>query len=128
MAKTSLSAGQVLYDVLSGDAGVTAIATKVFPIATDSAELPYVAYRRASIETAGVKTSSRGADTVRIEVNCYAATYQQSVELAEAVRLALDHKWAKTDGLSVSSFTLSDASEFFESDAFVQALTFEARM
>lgn len=124
---TSLSVGNIVYEVLSGNADVMAIASKVFPVVTDNAELPYVAYRRASLNQIPVKTGN-GADSVVIEVHCYAATYEESVELAEAVRAALDHAQAIREGLVLRSCTLTDAVELWQDDAYVQALSFTLRV
>ena len=49
MAKTSLSAGVIIRDILTKDAEVSRIAKKVFPVVVDSAQLPYVAYRRSRL-------------------------------------------------------------------------------
>ena len=124
---TSLSVGNIVYELLSGDTNVMAIAKKVFPVVTDKAELPYVAYRRASLNQVPVKTG-HGADSVVIEVHCYAATYSESVELAEAVRAVLDHAQAEKDGLTLRSCTLADAVELWQDDAYVQALSFTLRV
>ena len=43
MAKTSLSAGIIIRDILTRDADVNSIATKVFPVVTEKATLPYFA-------------------------------------------------------------------------------------
>ena len=128
MAKTSLSAGAIIRDILVHDADVMAIAKKVFPVVTDKAELPYVAYRRSRLEHNTTKAKNPGADTVQIDINCYAATYQESVELAEAVRAALDYSQGEKDGLVMRSCTLADGEEIYENDAFVQCLTFRVQI
>ena len=128
MAKTSLSAGAIIRDILINDADVMAIAKKVFPVVTDKAELPYVAYRRSRLEHNTTKAKNPGADTVQIDINCYAATYQESVELAEAVRAALGYSHGEKDGLVMRSCTLADGEEIYENDAFVQCLTFRVQI
>ena len=128
MAETSLSAGAVIRNILVNDEDVMAIAKKVFPVVVDSATLPYVAYRRSHLEHNPSKAGSPGADTVQIDVNCYASTYQESIELAEAVRAALDYANGGTDDMHMRSCRLSDASEAYEDDAFVQSLMFEVRI
>jgi hypothetical protein len=124
--KTSLSAGEIIRTVLTSDETVMGIVTKVFPVATDEAKLPYVMYRRAHMEQ--VPTKGIGADTVGIEVTCYAEQYTQSVELAEAVRAALDGKQASIDGLSMRSCHLTDSEEAWEDDAYVQQLIFTIKI
>ena len=128
MAKTSLSAGAIIRDILIKDADVMAIAKKVFPVVTDKAALPYVAYRRSRLEHNPTKKGMPGADTVTMDVNCYAATYEQSVDLAEAVREALDYAQGEKDGLAMRSCTLVDGEEFWEDDAYIQGLTFAVKI
>ena len=58
----------------------------------------------------------------------YAATYQESVELAEAVRAALDYAQGEKDGLVMRSCILADGEELYEDDAYVQSLTFKVQI
>lgn len=128
MTKTSLSAGVIIRDILTKDATVKSIAKKVFPVVVDNAQLPYVAYRRSRLEHNPTKAKAPGADTVQIDVNCYAETYEQSIKLAEAVRAALDYAQGEKDGLVMRSCTLADGEEFYEDDAFVQSLVFKVQI
>ena len=83
VSKTSLSAGEIISAVLAEDPEVAARTTKIYPVVTDNARLPYVVYRRTQLEQ--TPTKGRGADTVGIEVLCYTEQYVEGVELAEAV-------------------------------------------
>ena len=85
VSKSSLSAGEIIRAVLTSDPEVTARAKKVYPVVEDTAELPYVVYRRTQLEQGQVK-GRRGNDNVTIEVLCYTKGYTEGVELAEAVR------------------------------------------
>jgi hypothetical protein len=121
--KTSLSVGEIIYDVLTNDAEVMARTNKVFPVVTDKATLPYVAYRRSRLEHNPVK-GTQGADTVQIDVLCFAAKYGDGVQLAEAVRQALDGKQAAKDTLIMRSCTIAGGEEYYENDAYIQELNF----
>ena len=122
MAKqTSLSAGLAVRKLLSESADVQAITRLVFPVVSDSAQLPYVVYRRSDLEPA--PNSLGSADTLTFEVACYAASYAGAVELAEAVRAALD---GTSDNL-LRSCRIASAEELWEADAHVQLLTFTVR-
>lgn len=122
---TSLSAGIVVNDFLTSDTEVMKLTNKIYPVATYESSLPYVVYRRCGLEHNAAK--GRGTDTVIIEVSCYAAGYAESVELAEAVRAALDYKASRKGAgrLRVRSITLSDSEEAWEADAYVQILIFK---
>ena len=126
--KTILSAGEVLYELLTTNAAVNGIVTKVFPVVTDNAELPYIAYRRQGFRQAESKSARLGADAATYAVRCYAKTYSESITLAEAVRACLDGIQAKTDDVFMRSCYMSDASESWENDAYVQEMIFDIKM
>lgn len=125
---TSLSAGNIVRKLLLDSEAVTAVTRKVFPIATDKAELPYILYRRSALQHDPTKAGAPGADTVEVEVMAYAATYAQSIGLAEAVRSALDYAQGTDGSLRLRSCTLVDSQEGWENDAFVQQLIFQIRI
>lgn len=129
--KTSLSAGVLIRELLLDSAEVTARANKVYQVATDKAELPYILCRRASMEQNPQKTGNPGADTVQMEVICFAADYDDCLELAEAVRGALDNKRdMQTDDetLTMRSCLLVDSEEAWQDDAYVQQLIFNVKV
>lgn len=126
--KTSLSAGAVIREILLADADVRRCTNKIFPIVTSKAELPYILYRRAALQHNPTKARQPGADTVTMEVFCYTASYADGVELAEAVRKALDYAQGEKDGLIMRSCTLVDSEEDFTDDAFVQCLSFNVKI
>lgn len=121
---SALSAGLVIHEVLSEDSGVASAVTKIFPVMTDSARLPYIAYRRNGLDP--IITKAGHIHRVRIEILCMSERYSQGVEIAEKVKAALDGKRIVGDsGLVINICTLVDAVESWAEDAFVQSLTFE---
>lgn len=122
-----MSAGLVIHQVLTSDSEVMARASKVFPLNTDSAVLPYVSYRRTSMEAIAVKNKPC-SDTTAVEVLCFAKSYGESVDLAEAVRAALDGCRASASGLEMRVCTLADSTEMWEDDAFIQQLIFNVKI
>ncbi len=127
VGKTSLSVGEIIHDILTNDAEVSARANKVFPVVTDKAVLPYVAYRRSRLEHNPAK-GTQGADTVQIDVLCFAAKYKEGIQLAEAVRQALDGKQATKGTMVMRSCTISGGEEYYEDDAFIQELNFTIKV
>jgi len=126
--RTSLSAGAVIRDMLLSDEEVRRRTSKVFPIVIDQAQLPYILYRRAALQHNPTKTGAPGADAVTMEVVCYTAKYAEGVELAEAVRSALDNRQGESQGVRMRSCTLVDSEEGYEDDAFSQLLVFQVRI
>lgn len=127
VSKSSLSAGEIIRAMLIKDSEVMARANKVFPVVEDKADLPYIVYRRTQLEQDPTKRG-RGADTVGIEILCYTAGYTEGVELAEAVRGALDGAQGETDGLVMRSCYLADSEEAWQDDAYVQQLVFTVKI
>lgn len=129
VGKSSLSAGEIIRAVLTEDPEVAARAKKVYPVVEDSAELPYIVYRRTKLEQLPIKgNGNRVSDTVAIEVLCYTEGYTEGVELAEAVRAALDNKTAESGGLVMRSCYLTDSEESWQADAYVQELVFTIKI
>ena len=128
--RSSLSAGIVIRDVLLDNEKVKEITCNIIPVfsPTENLILPYVTYKRLRLDGRTAKTDPRRAESVEMEVACYASGYSESVDLAEAVRVALDHKTMSSDGLNLRSCTLVDSSETYEGDAFVQVLVFDVRV
>lgn len=127
VSKTSLSAGEIIRAILANDAEVTARANKIYPVVEDRADLPYIVYRRTQLKQDLTK-GGRGADTVGIEILCYTKQYTEGVELAEAVRDALDGAQGETDGLVMRSCYLEDSEEAWQDDAYVQQLVFNVKI
>ncbi|MCH3980501.1 MAG: hypothetical protein LKE41_01010 [Prevotella sp.] len=118
--KTSLSAGIVVRELLKG------ITDKVYPIVASNSILPYISYRRRSMET--MQTKSHPSDMVQIEVSVFTETYEESITLAEKVRERLEYNQKTVDGMRMRSCILVDAEEGWESDAYYQTLIFEIKI
>jgi len=131
-SNTALSAGLLIYDLLSNDEGVSKVSNKVFPVVSEEgAKLPYICYRRSSNDGRPVKTGA-GADTTTIEVACYASTYAHSVAMAEAVRAAMDGVQYEYDSdgvhLVARAIQMIDSEESWQDDAYMQVLTFTIKI
>lgn len=129
--KSSVSVGLIVRKLLVGNKAVKERVNKVFPIDVAKAVLPYVVYRKVGFSEQGVKNGGlSGAGTVIVEVAAFSATYEGSVELAEAVRAAMDgaHGRDEDTGLTLRSCVMTDCEEGFEGDAYFQDMTFEMRL
>lgn len=128
MQKTSISIGEAINDLLASDKALTSAVTRIFPVVTDVAELPYVAYRRVKTEQVSVKGFRTGAEMVMVQVNSYAASYEKSIAVAEIVRQILDGVQYDKNGLSIRSSVMVNSEELWKNDAFVQKLIFEMKV
>ncbi len=127
MSRTSISAGLIIGPLLSEDPCIKALGAEVFPVVTDEATRPYISYRALKMENAAVK-DVRGSDALFEEVNCFAATYAESVQLAECARAALEGKQASLDGMTMRCCFFEDREETWQDDAFVQRLIFRIKI
>lgn len=124
--RTALSAGIIIRDILAKDEKVKV--NKIYPVVTDCAELPYIVYRRIALQNNPVKKGLYGADAVRIEVLCLTSDYSGGVELAEAVRGALECAQHEKDGLTMRGCTMEDSEELWQDDAYIQRLIFNVKI
>lgn len=113
--------------MLLEDVTVAELVTKIFPVVTDEAEAPYLFYDE-EIEHEPVKNGS-GIDKASVDISVIATSFEECTALCEAVRGALDRKWAVGDGLKVDCITMTHASKVtWEGDAWRRVLTFGMRV
>lgn len=120
MKHTSLSAGLIIKEMLAS-AGVERSA---FPIAAQSAELPYIVFKRTAAKGNPTKGTA-SADMATMEVTVWAETAIESVEIAETVREALDGKTYCGQQLACRRCLMTDSSEGWEANAYFQRMIFE---
>lgn len=123
--RTSISSGLIVYKLLTESAEVSEIATTVFPvcITDEEAALPYVVFRFASQGPEQVKPEG-GPDSCQLLVDCLGKSYGDAVNLAEAVRKALEDAECSIADLDLNGCTMTDREEFWEADAYVERLVF----
>lgn len=124
---TSLSVGSLIRSVLLASEDVQAFApNKIYPIISkEGATLPYITYQRGGFDETPQKYGGDGNDVVTITINCYAESYDDAVNIAEAVRGALDMvRDLSDDSLSIRRCNMTDSSETYEGGAFIQSLVF----
>ena len=89
---------------------------RVYPIvAPVSAALPFVIYQRAVIERNQTLSVPVGVPRVSVQLDSYAATYEQAREIADALRANLDGWTGSAYGVEVKHVALES-----ERDGFVQ--------
>ncbi len=82
-----------LCSYLEADAGVAAlVGTRIYPLIPKGATLPYVIYSRSSVKRYPVSSGSTGLVTTVVRLVSFADHYGAAVEVAEALRDALDGK------------------------------------
>lgn len=83
---------QAIYSILSTDAAVIAlVATRIHPGQLCQADtMPAIAYTQTAGPRDQVMDGPTGLVDSTFEIDCFAATYSDSRDLADAVRVALD--------------------------------------
>lgn len=107
----------VLRNALVTTTAVSAIVgSRVFPvIAPATAALPYITYRRASVQRTQSLSGPIGVPTVTVELDVVAATYEAARGLADKCRQVLDGYGGTFDNTEVKHVSLEN-----ESDGFIQ--------
>ena len=89
---------------------------RVFPIiAPVSAQLPFILYQRSTIERNQTLSVPVGVPRVAMQIDTYAATYEEAREIADAIRANLDGWTGSAYGVDVKHIALDT-----ERDGFVQ--------
>ena len=126
--KSSLSAGELIRATLHEDAEVCATTNRIFPVRAKDTTLPYILYRRVELEVSPQKSGKPGSEKLQMELNCFSQGYEEGLKLAEAVRSALDFVSTEHDGLQMRVCYLSNASEEYQGDIFMQKLIFTIKI
>lgn len=130
---TSLSAGYAVYAALKAALGDKV--TAVYPVVSaEDAQLPYAVYYRSDSQGEPTK-SSVAFDICSVTVEVYAGDYDQSVELIESAREAIERRRLEyTDdgnpmlGLVVDCSRVVDSSEDWDVDCYKQTIVVNCKM
>lgn len=124
--ETSLNVGKVIKDILCQDDTLNNLVKyQVFPlIAEENTTFPFIVYRRNSIRKASTKDYVND-EIASVDVVIASDKYSQSVEIAERARFVLERGEYEGENFSVDNIILSNASEQYMQNTYVQTLTFE---
>lgn len=120
---TTLQIGKIIKTLLlSNERLKSYIGDKVYPlIADNSTTFPFIVYRRSAIEKSSTKDDAD--ESVNLEIYIVCDKYYQSISIAEEVRKSVEHRKGTFENLYIDDIIITDASESFEENAFVQYLT-----
>lgn len=123
----SLQIGKAIYNILSTDERVVEkVDNKIYPLVADNGTtFPFIVYKRVSIIPASTKDRYIYQEMATVEVVVASDKYNESIEIADSVKEALQGKKGVFDGINVSKIEFSDASEDFIEDTFTQNITFK---
>lgn len=110
-----MSVGAVIYNILSTDTSVAAlVSTRITPFgAEQSTSKPYVTYQVISKTPNKHKDRTLDLIVYRIQVDCFAATYNDCTTLADAVCNALAYKTGTFASTNVDIIVFEDENDLF---------------
>jgi len=81
-----------LYSKLAADSGVSAlVSTRIYPLLVpQDASLPAIAYQRISGPRDHAHDGATGLALARVQVTCLGSSYDETKDVSEAVRAAID--------------------------------------
>lgn len=116
--------GKDLKTLLMADSAVvTAIGNKFFPlVANEGTTYPFVVYRRNGYRPYNNKDYSD--EVAFVELTILSDKYSESVDVADKVANALEHKTTS----NINDITISNSTEEFQSDIYIQKVTIEIQI
>lgn len=105
----------VLRTALVGQTAVTSlVSSRIYPVlAPASAALPFVTWRRTSINREQTLSAPMGVPRVSVDYQIYATTYEQARDVADAMRRVLDGYGGTADNTEVKQTSLENESDDF---------------
>jgi hypothetical protein len=90
----SLQIGKAIYELLHSNSEIEAkLQDKVFPlIANNATTYPFIVYKRTNIVPAYTKDRYSANDAVTVDIVVASDKYNDTVDIADLVRLALEGK------------------------------------
>lgn len=122
----SLSIGAHIFESLStSDALTRLVGAKIYPLSTKKhTTFPFIIYKRTGLTPNDTKDRYGSGDNVGVEVIVADDDYTNSINIAEAVRAALEHKGGDYDTFTVTDARLAACDEDFIEETYIQRLTF----
>lgn len=122
----SISIGIHIYERLKSSAELTKlVGEKIYPLSTKKqTTFPFIIYKRTGLTPNEIKDRYGSGDNVVVDVVVADNNYTNSINIAEAVRVALEHKGGDYALFSVNDAKLAACDEDFIEETYIQQLTF----
>ena len=102
---------------------------RIFPlVAMENTPFPYIVYSRVSTRFEGTKDSYYQIQTPSVELAICGGTYTQSLDIARAIKDEMPGGEVSIGSFEISSIQLTDASERFQDNTYMQILQYEVEM
>ena len=124
---SSLKIGRVIHNELKD-------IIRTFPIIADkNATYPFGIYKRLSLTSDNTKDIFNYEEEANVEIIIATTTYDESVELAQAIKIRMEStkgsfETPKEEAIYIDNIELTNASEDWQNDAYIQRLSFNITM
>lgn len=111
-----MNIGNAIYSILYADSSVNSIVfDKIFPIdAPDLRAFPYVTYQVISTNPHNNKDRLPSITTLRLQIDCFAQTYQEAQTLADAVNNALSFYYGSVSEIDIDIIVFEDENDLHD--------------
>lgn len=111
-----LQAESHIYQVLAGNPSVARrVGFRIYAVAVPKTDFPFLVYKRANIAREGTLGSPLYLPLMSIQIASWALTHDAARELADDVRLALDHRTGTLAGVRIEDMRLvSETDDFLD--------------
>lgn len=119
-----MKAEKVIRERLNTFAGVTAlVASRIYPLVLpQEPTYPAITFSRVSSQRIEGVYTDYGMARVRIQITCWALTYDSAKAVAEQVRIALERYGTAVSGTLIAGVTVYDIHMGSEADAYEPTL------
>lgn len=124
--KNSILLGKYIYNFLNESQELKDYNVSVYPlIADEDVSYPFVVYSKTNIVPSYIKDGVV-QDTVNITIHCVSDNYVESLEIANIIRKIFELRRYQDEQIYISYIAISDISESFEEDAYIQTINITA--
>lgn len=110
---------------LTENAEVTALVPKknIVPLVISPTEQPFITFQHGPIEPQYAKVpDSVVVDSVEVLIAIVASDYEKSIEIADAVRKAIEYKSYEDEDIYIPLISIEEITEDVEADNYIQSI------
>lgn len=130
MRKHSLKSTQYIHNKLINTTNVVNLINEnniFLLIAEPDTKYPYVVITRTRV-TSRDENKDFNTDEIGVNIKVWSDKYDEAVNIADAIRFAIEGKEIDTDTETMDSIVLSSSSESWTGEAYLQSMDFTAEI
>lgn len=130
MRKHSLKSTQYIHNKLINTSSVTNLINEnniFLLIAEAETKYPYVVITRTKISSRD-ENKDFNTDEIGVNIKVWSDKYDEAVNIADAIRFAIEGKEVEVDNETMDSIVLSSSTESWTGEAYLQSMDFTAEI